>query len=242
MLNRHGGGFTPSTMIPDAQTFRAFYASPKGELARGVIGQRLGLRLQVSQQQRILGLGYTVPYLDTFSSTAKLVIAAQPANMGVAHGQSAVLVEDETLPFADALFDWVIAVHAIELCENLRRTMREIWRVLAQDGRVLLVVPNRTSLWAQLENSPFGHGRPYTRGQVERLLEECLFRAESWDTALFFPPFGCAAACACWDRVGHKLWPRLGGVHIVEATKSLYAPVPPARVPKKGRLVVRLAR
>ena len=115
MLNRHGGGFTPSTMIPDAQTFRAFYASPKGELARGVIGQRLGLRLQVSQQQRILGLGYTVPYLDTFSSTAKLVIAAQPANMGVAHGQSAVLVEDETLPFADALFDWVIAVHAIEL-------------------------------------------------------------------------------------------------------------------------------
>jgi hypothetical protein len=29
-----------------------------------------------------------------------------------------------------------------------------------------------------------------------------------------------------WERLGARLWPRLGGVHLVEATKSLYAPVP----------------
>jgi hypothetical protein len=29
-----------------------------------------------------------------------------------------------------------------------------------------------------------------------------------------------------WERLGHRVWPRLAGVHLVEATKSLYVPAP----------------
>jgi hypothetical protein len=52
-----------------------------------------------------------------------------------------------------------------------------LWRVLAPEGKLLLVAPNRTSLWAQVERSPFAHGRPYSRSQLDRLLRDAMFGA-----------------------------------------------------------------
>jgi hypothetical protein len=39
-----------------------------------------------------------------------------------------------------------------------------------------------------------------------------------------------------WERLGHRVWPRLAGVHIVEATKSLYAPVGLVKARRRGVL------
>ena len=36
--------------------------------------------------------------------------------------------------------------------------------------------------------TPFGHGQPYSPGQVGRLLAASLFRVERRDTALYLPP------------------------------------------------------
>jgi hypothetical protein len=47
--------------------------------------------------------------------------------------------------------------------------LREVWRVLAPNGRLLAVVPNRRGLWARIDTTPFGHGRPFSRGQVTHL-------------------------------------------------------------------------
>ena len=38
-----------------------------------------------------------------------------------------------------------------------------------------------------------------------------------------------------WERIGARLWPRLAGVHLVEATKSLYAPIPLTETKRVGR-------
>ena len=119
--------------------------------------------------------------------------------------------------------------HGLEVAEAQRPTLRELWRVLAPAGRLIVVVPNRASLWAQFETSPFGHGQPYSRGQLDRLLVQSLFQPESWDAALYMPPFGQRRSIRtgnAWERLGHSLWPRLAGVHIVEASKSLYVPAP----------------
>jgi hypothetical protein len=40
-----------------------------------------------------------------------------------------------------------------------------------------------------------------------------------------------------WERFGRRLWPALAGVHLVEATKSLYA-VSPAVAVKQGNVVL----
>ena len=73
------------------------------------------------------------------------------------------------------------------------------------------------------------------RGQLERLLNQALFHPERWDAALFMPPWGrnpSFRASRAWERDGHRAWPRLAGVHIVEATKSLYALAPVGKVRK----------
>ncbi len=76
----------------------------------------------------------------------------------------------------------------LEGADSVRPLMRQLWRVLAPEGRILIVAPNRTSLWAQIERSPFAHGRPFHRGELDRLLKASMFEPLQWDSALYGPP------------------------------------------------------
>ena len=92
------------------------------------------------------------------------------------------------LPLADASVDRLLGVHCLEASERVGPLLREMWRVLTPEGRLLLIVPNRRGIWARLDTTPFGHGRPYSRGQLERLLTDALFTPLEWTSALFMPP------------------------------------------------------
>jgi len=152
------------------------------------------------------------------------------------------LVEEDALPFPDAFFDRILVVHGVEGAESLRPLLRQLWRVLAPEGKLLLVAPNRASLWAQVDWSPFGQGRPFSRRELEAILRDVLFVPTAWDRALYVPPFNSRALVgtgAALERFGERFFPGLGGVHLVEATKSLYAPVGKAPAPR-GAQPVRL--
>jgi SAM-dependent methyltransferase len=232
-------------MALDSQVLEEFYASRMGLVARRLIGHQMRQSWPDLKGRRLLGYGYTIPYLRLFSE-AERAIAAMPESQGaMAWGLGGrvqtALVEELALPFPDAMFDCVLVVHGLELAESQRPLLRELWRVMTSDGRLILVAPNRTSLWAQLETSPFGHGQPYTKSQLERLLTGALFQPERWDSALFMPPFGRRRSVRmgnAWERVGHLAWPQLAGVHVVEAVKSLYVPMP---IKGKRRRVLRPA-
>ena len=109
--------------------------------------------------------------------------------------------EEEALPFADALFDRILIVHGLERAESLRPLLRQLWRVLAPEGRILLVAPNRASLWAQVQRSPFGHGRPFSKMELEGLLTEGQFESTRWSRALYAPPFETVTRTGTgWER------------------------------------------
>ncbi len=221
-------------MALDSHALEEFYDSRIGQVARRLILRRLRQAWPDLSGQRVLGFGYASPYLRPLVGEAERTIAAMPEGQGAVPWGSAgrsltTLVDEQALPFPDAFFDCLLVVHGLELADAQRPFLRELWRVLTASGRLIVVAPNRTSLWAQFETSPFGHGQPYTRGQLDRLLSQSLFQPERWDSALYMPPFGprrTVRTGAAWERVGHRLWPRMAGVHIVEASKSLYAPAP----------------
>lgn len=211
-----------------------FYQSRKGVVAEYVVSLRLRALWPDVAGRRVLGLGYTAPYLDSFGEAERLIAVQSdmPSAFAPAERNCALAAEENSLPFPDAMFDCVLVAHGLEQAESQRHFMREIWRILAPAGKLVVVVPNRASLWAQLENTPFGHGRPYTKGQLETFLRDNMFAVERADGALFMPPFGVSAnlrAASRWDRIGRRFWPRLAGVHIVEASKEMYATVPPAK-------------
>jgi SAM-dependent methyltransferase len=228
-------------MSHGARDLAAFYQTPLGQLARRAILREILSFWPDLRNDRLLGYGFALPYLPAFRGVER-AIAALPAPLGpISWPQdknAALLCEDDALPFPDVFFDRILIVHGLESSESLRALLRQLWRVLAPEGRILLVVPNRASLWAQVQRSPFGHGRPFSKMELEGLMKEASFEPGRWARALYAPPFESVTSSGRgWEKVGRRLFAGIGGVHVVEAAKSLYAPARPA-LPKSARIVL----
>lgn len=218
-------------ITPEAEGIADFYGTPAGLIARRAILAKLKAIWPGLFGYRLLGFGFAIPYLGAFG--AERAIAAGPAAMGATRwppgAATSLLCDEDALPFADALFDRVLLVHGLERADSIRPLLRQLWRVLAPEGKLLVVAPNRASLWAQIETTPFGQGRPFSRSELDRILREALFEPERWERALYVPPVATrrlASNGAGWERFGSMLFPALGGVHVVEAKKSIYAVTP----------------
>jgi SAM-dependent methyltransferase len=218
-----------------------FYETPMGLAARRSILRRIKLVWPEVRRYRVLGYGFAVPYLSPWITEAERIVACMPSQQGVvAWPQSrnlTTLGDEDALPFPDAMFDRILVVHGLEGAEAVRPLLRQLWRVLAPEGRILVVAPNRASLWAQLVHSPFAFGRPYHRQELGSLLRGAMFEPRSWDRALHLPPLRSRRLIGTgrtWESFGRYGWPALAGVHLVEAGKSLEAPLAePSRT--KGR-------
>lgn len=228
----------------DIVDLREFYARPLGTVVRRLIMQRLRSRWPDISGLRLFGLGYAAPYLGVFRNEATCVGALMPSTQGVVAWprdglRQTALVEEDELPLPDSCADRIIIVHSVETTENTRQLLREVWRILAPEGRVIMVVPNRRGIWARFDTTPFGHGRPYSRGQISRLLRDAMFTPIDWDHALYMPPLNLnilLRSAVAWERIGAIFWPAFSGVNIVEATKQIYAATPkgkPERVRAK---------
>jgi len=221
-------------MRAEVHLLPAFYASPSGLVAQRRLAECLASRWPALPGRAVLGIGWTAPYLPLWRERAARCVALVPAELGpaalpLAPAGSVAVAEDEALPFPDRSFNNVLLVHGLEVAGDTRRLLREVWRVLADNGRVLVVAPNRLGWWAYREHTPFGHGQPYSAGQLSRLLERHMFRVEHREGALFVPPFPWAPllkGAGAWEAVGRALAPRLAGVVVVEAVKEVVGVLP----------------
>ena len=234
-------------MHMDVKDLRDFYARPLGIVVKRRLGKRLRAHWPDLSGLNVLGLGFATPFLGQFREEARLLCAFMPAQQGALvwprQGPiESVLVDEQALPLPAASIDRLMVVHSLEMVDGVRPYLREIWRVLRPEGRLLLVVPNRRSIWSRIEATPFGHGQPYSRGQVERLLSEAMFTPVGWSSALHMPPWEhplLMRSVALWERFGGSLVPAFAGAIIVEAQKELLSPVGKGtRVRATPRLVI----
>lgn len=232
-------------MVADAHAAADFYATARGAVAARLLRQRLDLIWPSLGGMSVLGIGYTTPYLRHWREHAARCIAATPAQIGAARWPAGLAnlsctVEEDALPFPDLSFDRILLVHGLEAAEHARKMLREVWRVLKDDGRLLIVAPNRRGIWAHMESTPFGQGQPYSAGQVGRLLASALFRVERRDSALFVPPTNLRLilrSARLAETAGRRVMPTFGGVTITEAVKDVYAGLPLRAAPRR-RLVL----
>jgi SAM-dependent methyltransferase len=218
-------------MYVDVVDLRDFYESRLGQVARRMIRRRIRLIWPDLRGMRLLGLGYATPYLRLFRDEAERSIAVMPSSQGVLswprEGPNAVALADESeLPLQDYSIDRVLLAHGLEYSQQVRPLLKEIWRVMAGGGRLLVVTPNRRGIWARIDRTPFGQGHPYTPSQLSRVLREADFTPERVSTALFVPPNGSRMmlrSATAIEQIGERWFTTFAGVSVVEASKQIYA-------------------
>ena len=219
-------------MSIDIVDLRSFYASPLGEVTRDLVLAALRNRWDNLHGMVVVGLGYATPYLGPFREEAIRSVALMPAAQGVVNWpstglSSSALVDADQLPLRDGSVDRVILAHCLEMAHDPAALLSELWRVLSPGGRIIVIAPNRAGLWARMDSTPFGHGQPFSRGQITALMRQALFTPVHWGEALYVPPVKrrlLLKTARGWDRIGRALGLPFAGVHVIEATKQVFRP------------------
>lgn len=221
-------------MYTDVVDLREFYQSPLGQAVRRLLRARLRRIWPSVKGERVLALGYGAPLLRPLLGEAEALMVMMPAPQGVAYWPRegpniSSLVDIDNLPLPDSSVDRVILMHALEgASSGAHGLMREIWRVLKGNGRILMIVPNRRGIWAHSDRTPFGTGQPYSAFQIKDTLRDHGFLVDRTWRALYIPPSQSRMLLSMADAIetcGEKLFPGFGGLLVMEAGKQIYAPL-----------------
>lgn len=218
------------------QLRRFYYQRALGRVVQRILRDRLtalwppGLTAGMS----VAGYGFAAPMLRPYVAPARRVTALMPAAQGVMPWPAglpnhSVLADEDAWPVDTGSIDRLVMLHGLETAGNAAAVLAEAWRALGPGGRMVVMVPNRAGLWAQSEQTPFGNGRSYTRGQLESQMRVAGFTPLSSAAALYIPPsdrrFWLRSA-QMWERTGTRIARLLiAGVVVAEFTKQAAAPV-----------------
>lgn len=220
-------------MRPDVVQLQSFYTTPLGQVVPDLILNQMMSLLPLRPAGTVLGLGYVTPLLDRPAFNECRTLAAMPAAQGCmkwpAEGAGRVLMtQDHRLPFADGSVEVAVLLHCLEYAARPHRVLRELWRVLAPGGALLTVVPNRRRMWSALDVTPFGHGYPFSRAQLDALLRDHLLTPEATSAALFMPPmvkpWGARLVRAA-ESPFIRWMPEMGGVLVSMAVKNMQSTI-----------------
>ena len=220
-------------MSLDVNILRDLYRTPLGRLVRRQLAPVIRKRWKSLSGLTVAGAGFAAPFLGPFRAEATRLACLMPARQGAlvwpptAHCHT-VLVGENHWPLPDNSVDRLLAVHCLEQAERVGPLLREMWRVLKPDGLILIIVPNRRGLWSRMDKTPFGHGLPFSRGQLEAQLTDALFTPVDWGEALHFPPSNrrlLLRMVPAIERFGAGMPIGVAGVILVEARKEVMAAV-----------------
>lgn len=222
-------------MYRSVYDLKAFYNGTTGRVVRRILQTRIRKLWPDVRHMSVMGLGYAAPYLRVFKEEGERVFAVMPDIQGAHHWPQqgddknmCCLSEASALPLENSSLDRILLIHDLEFYHAVQPSLKEIWRVLKPNGRLLVVVPNRSGWWTRADWTPFGLGSPYSHTQICYYLRDHGFVHERSEKALFFPPtkrpFLLKFAGAL-EMIGPYLLPFFAGLHMVEVSKQVFASI-----------------
>ncbi|MBY0428603.1 MAG: class I SAM-dependent methyltransferase [Alphaproteobacteria bacterium] len=218
-------------MYPDVVDLREFYESDLGELAQCLVRDAVRKLWPNISSETLLGMGYATPYLRPFLNEAARVMAFMPAQQGITWwprgGPNLTsLTEEACLPLPDHSVDRILMMHMAENTEHIGDVLQELNRILSSNGRMIVMVPNRSGWWARDTRTPFGFGFSFSLPHIRRILTHHGFQVERHARAMYAPPFATRLLkpYVNWiEKQGDVFFPGLAGVLLIEVSKQVYA-------------------
>jgi SAM-dependent methyltransferase len=171
----------------------------------------------------------------------------------VASPSVGLVTHADALPFVSDSIDVVVLHHAMEFAADPHELLREVQRVLAPQGHIIIIGFNPLSLWwsaalvrRRLAQSPFRHAAPMTVHRLRDWLRLLGSRVESVSYTSATPPVGgerVRSALARLDGFATRHNWILGGVYALHAHKQV-STLTPTRLRWKrqmGRRLIGLA-
>jgi SAM-dependent methyltransferase len=214
----------------DILKLRDWYRTPVGHTVRRTLQPYFNKIWPDLAGKQVLVLGYGCPYIGLTQREAH-VYCGMLGEMGVIHWPDekpnrAFLTWGGELPLPDNFFDNILIVHGLEFSHYGEKMLHECQRVLKDDGRILVMAPNRNSPWSRREISPLAKGHPYSAHQLHKMMRATSFMPTHTEYALFTPPTKqkwILRAASTFEQTGQYIFTLLGGFLITEAKKDIYA-------------------
>lgn len=215
----------------NALHFKQFYSSELGKRVSEELRHNLRHFWQENDDESQLALGYPIRLWQEHNIPRNLIVV-MPAEQGAVcwprkvDSNKTIVAHDHELPIPSNSMNRVVLLHALEFSANVSLLMKEIYRILVPNGRMILIAPNRMGLWARSSKTPFGYGRPFSSQEIQSLLEHTEFTLKKQRSFMFMPPSHRRMPLKiipATELIGQLLLPMCGGIHMIEAEKQIYA-------------------
>ena len=219
-------------MYLDILNYQKFYNSSIGKFLSSHIQDQLKKYCFLYDNQNIGCFGYSEPYLNFLKKFSISSTYCFSKRMGILDDSimkgNKVLIDEEKIPFQDSFFDHIFLIHYLENNYNTKASLREIWRSLAPEGKLYIIVPNKKSSWYLSDKSPFSSGNGFSKKQISELLEDSFFDIQNIDRLVYFPNTTMKFINnnnALIDKFGSFFFKYFNGVYFCVVKKRIYANV-----------------
>jgi len=143
----------------------------------------------------VVGYGFASPVLNRFIAQNERVINLIPQQLGINYWPSNqanknVQTIESNWPLPSSGIERVVIMHGLEISNNYSNPLNECWRILAPEGQLILVVPNKIGLFSSNKAVPFNcswKSSGFTLKKVRQLLINHKFQVMDHYPALFAP-------------------------------------------------------
>ena len=225
-------------MSVDVVDLKEFYQAPESNNIRCILQKILSkLRLN-NKDTKTLFVGFGTPYADNTKSEFLLMLG----HIGVlawpnSKNNRTLLSYEGLWPFADNTFDEIIIIHGLEYAQNTGSILEESYRSLRPEGRLIVIVPNRRSVWVHSNKTPLGFGQPHTLTQLSSILNKYEFIPIEVARGLYsFPYKNSPNNMWPWfELIASRTLQKFSGLVGVVAIKRVYAGLPVRKAKKEIR-------
>ncbi|CAK7192016.1 hypothetical protein COMNV_00199 [Commensalibacter sp. Nvir] len=150
-------------------------------------------------------------------------------------------------PFQECSMDRIVYLHDTKINKyQFQALLRSCWKTLCDHGKMMFLIPNRLGWWSLIDNLALRFRNTFLMQKINRLLTQHLFRISYYERVLYFPPQLMNRLSLCINRsldfIGLFFVPFLGGYHLIEIEKNLFAPITMAPLKKNYILQSELSK